>query len=72
MEQLMIALIGMAGVYLFLVVLVGVIQWITRVFPPADRLPTSPHDALASRGGTDKKLVAVIQAAITAFEADRH
>ncbi|WP_419194407.1 OadG family protein [Novipirellula herctigrandis] len=67
----MIAFIGMTGVYVFLSVLVGAIELITHLFPPSEKQPVSAGDTLSSPQRSDKQVVAVIQAAVTAFEADR-
>jgi len=69
----LIMIIGMLGVFCFLVVLVGLMQLLGRWLPPsaADRRQsTRPTPASAPAGAPDHHLIAVLQAAVVAFEDD--
>lgn len=71
-DALLIMFLGMGGVFLFLIVLILVMQMIVALFPPneSDARPAARAPQLAQAAATDQTLIAVLQAAVVAYEAD--
>lgn len=65
-QALQILLLGMGGVFVFLLVLIGLMHWIAKIFPP---IPVSERPA-PPPSDDELQLIAVLQAAIEAYEAD--
>lgn len=78
LDALLVMMLGMGGVAIFLVILVFVIQSLTKLFPapPAsatsDKLNKTGPVASGPAAGAqqDLALIAVIQAAITSYDND--
>lgn len=67
-DAILVMLFGMGGVFLFLLVLVALMLLLTRLCPhTSPRLPPVP----GPRADADDEIIAVLQAAVTAYEADR-
>jgi sodium pump decarboxylase gamma subunit len=70
-DAFLVMALGMGGVFVFLMLLCLVMQWITNLFP-SDPIPapvrTGGGAAPAAAG--DHALIAVLQAAVVAYEAD--
>jgi Na+-transporting methylmalonyl-CoA/oxaloacetate decarboxylase gamma subunit len=71
-SALLIMMLGMAGVGIFLTILVLVmlaVAWISRTRAARRRDPAAPTPAMAA--GTDLALVAVVQAVVAAYESEQ-
>ena len=66
-DAIMVMVFGMGGVFIFLLVLVGLMIGLMRLFPQtAVRLPQVP----GPKADADDEIIAVLQAAVSVYEAD--
>ncbi len=69
-DALMILVLGMGGVFIFLIVLILLIHLIAQLLPVTEVL----HSATTQSPGRsqDEQLIAVLQAAVHRYESDMH
>ncbi|NRA39756.1 MAG: OadG family protein [Planctomycetes bacterium] len=67
----LILFLGMGGVFLFLLVLIFVMQALVALLPPNESdARSSSRPALAPPASADQAIIAVLQAAVVAYETD--
>lgn len=67
-DALLVMLVGMGGVFIFLLVLIGLMQALVRLFP--QKIPVR-KPMRGPRADADDELIAVLQAAVHVYEMDR-